>query len=85
MYLLAASPPAEDTLVGTGKARSALHAAVAFYAIERVLIASSTATQHALSPPTHFHTRVRTHNVVTYDNIRQYNYMHTYIYIYTHN
>ena len=57
-------PPAEDTLVSTGKAGRSLHTAMTLYAIKGVLVTPSTATKHALSPPTHLYTRMRANNTV---------------------
>lgn len=51
--------PAEDTLVGTGKGGSGLHAAVRLNAVEAVLVAAAPPPQHGLGPPAQLHPTVR--------------------------
>ena len=58
------SPPAEHTLVGTGQAGSALHAAVALDAVEGVFVAAASSAEHGLGPATHLHTRVGAHHSI---------------------
>lgn len=41
-------PPAEDTLVGAGEAGGGFHASVGLDAVERVLVAAASASQHRL-------------------------------------
>ena len=46
-------PPAEDALVGAGQAGCGFHAAMAFYAVECVLVATTSAPQHGLCTTQH--------------------------------
>ena len=56
--------PTEHTLVGAGKARSGLHAAVALDPVEGVFVAAATPTQHGFGPPAKFDPGMTPHHTV---------------------